>query len=295
MPVSMRSDAYEESSSANNSNLRVLRPAEMPGAARTFKLDSDGANAPENNDDPADREPTSDLLIGFVRGTRIATPDGERFVEELQPGDEVLDAEGRETHIAWIGCRRISFRELLDNPQLRPVRILAQALGPGCPARDILVSPHHRICLRGHRLELMFESPDVLVPAISLVDGERITHEMPESDLTYYHVLLADDELIWSEGMLSASQQPSCVAVMSMPVAERSALRTLFPGLVEGTAEHRANSLPTLRHFETNVALSCLESQSGGISPSFLAAWKSASNTAKSSAAMAARIPAISI
>lgn len=76
----------------------------------------------------------------FVTGTRIATPDGERRIEDLEPGDAVLCDDGKMTPVRWTGRKRICPQRLSRMPHLRPVRIGCGALGNGLPERDLLIS-----------------------------------------------------------------------------------------------------------------------------------------------------------
>ena len=124
----------------------------------------------------------------FARGTLIRTPDGERPVETLEPGDRVVLAAGGESEILWVGRRRLRI-DGLDRPELqRPIRIGAGTLGGGLPHRDLVVSPDHAMFLDG-----------VLVPAGLLVDGTRIRQENVET-IEYFHVELAAHDVILAEG-----------------------------------------------------------------------------------------------
>jgi hypothetical protein len=70
-----------------------------------------------------------------------------------------------------------------------PVRIAAGALGEGCPARDLFVSPEHMMCL-----------DDVLVPAEKLLNGTTITRCERIEVVQYFHVELPRHSVIYAEG-----------------------------------------------------------------------------------------------
>ncbi len=126
----------------------------------------------------------------FMPGTLVATPTGERLVEGLRAGDEVLTAEGMVAKVRWIGRQTFS-RHFGDPARTLPVRIRAGALGDGLPRRDLRVSPDHALMLDG-----------LLVQAGALVNGVTVLRddEVPES-FTYFHVELADHSLILAEGV----------------------------------------------------------------------------------------------
>jgi hypothetical protein len=125
----------------------------------------------------------------FCAGTNIRTPDGDAPVETLKIGDIVLTASGQAVPVRWIGINTVSTR-FADPLRVMPIRISAGALGENLPERDLLVSPDHAMFLGG-----------ILLQAGALVNGSSIAREarMPEI-FTYYHVELADHELILAEG-----------------------------------------------------------------------------------------------
>lgn len=70
---------------------------------------------------------------------------GEVAAGLLQPGDLLLARGGRPVPLAGIVRTVLDWRMLGLDPRLRPVRVAAGSLGPGLPARDLLLSPDLRI------------------------------------------------------------------------------------------------------------------------------------------------------
>jgi len=81
--------------------------------------------------------------------------------------------------ILGTSARTLAPEALAADPRQRPVRIGRGALGPGRPARDLYVSPQHRIWLRSKIAARMFGTAEVLVPAI-------------KPDVALFHVRKAD-------------------------------------------------------------------------------------------------------
>lgn len=128
-------------------------------------------------------------VVCFLPGTLIATPSGDRAIETLSIGDEVLTAAGRAAPVRWVGRQTIATR--FANPdRVLPVRIRAGALGDGLPVRDLLVSPAHALLV-----------DSILVNAGALVNGTTIRREddVPEV-FTYHNIELAEHDLILAEG-----------------------------------------------------------------------------------------------
>ena len=73
---------------------------------------------------------SASFTVCFFPGTFIATPSGERMVEELVSGDLVLVGESRVAPVKWTGRQTVS---TLFGPaeRLMPVRFAAGSLGGG--------------------------------------------------------------------------------------------------------------------------------------------------------------------
>ncbi|ODU62340.1 MAG: hypothetical protein ABS99_00895 [Acetobacteraceae bacterium SCN 69-10] len=78
---------------------------------------------------------------GFAAGTMVATASGRRNVELLDIGDEVLDATGTPRRVRWTVRIVLTAAHLTAQPEARPIRVRAGALGEGMPRRDLVVAP----------------------------------------------------------------------------------------------------------------------------------------------------------
>ncbi len=125
----------------------------------------------------------------YLRGTMIQTPSGQRPVETLQIGDLVATLDGSAQPVKWIGHRTYEAEFGGDAAFVRPVLFRAGSLGPNLPARDLRVSPQHAMLVDG-----------VLVPAAALVNDVTILRDTVTSDVEYFHIELANHELVFAEG-----------------------------------------------------------------------------------------------
>ncbi len=173
------------------------------------------------------------ILICVARGTLIATPDGDVPVEELHPGDLVLTADGRAEQIRWIASRHVSGEDLAADPTIRPIRISAGAFGDGRPARDLLVSPQHRVYLTGWQAELLFGAESVLVPAKGLVDDCAVGVDRMVEEVEYFHLLFDRHEVILTEGLPTESFFPGPHSLSELAGPARDEFLRLFPGFTE--------------------------------------------------------------
>lgn len=140
----------------------------------------------------------TDVSLGpppcYLAGTRIATPDGERRVEELRPGDRVTLAGGGHAPLIWVGERRLDPTTHPRAWEVLPIRIRRDALDTGLPRRDLLVSPDHALLLDG-----------VLVEAKRLVNGRTIIQEAGPRSVRYFHLELARHHILLAEGVAAES------------------------------------------------------------------------------------------
>jgi hypothetical protein len=124
----------------------------------------------------------------LLAGSLIATPTGERPVEDIRIGDLVLTADGDAVPVRWVG--RQSFITMFAGPAGVPVLISAGALGDNVPSRDLCVSADHAILIDGY-----------LICAQALVNGTTITTMAePPTQLDYYHLELDTHRIILANG-----------------------------------------------------------------------------------------------
>ena len=125
----------------------------------------------------------------FATGTRIAVPGGAVRVEALQTGDAVLTASGAVRPIVWIGRREVDIARHPEPDSVRPIRIQANAVAPGQPVDDLLLSPDHALLIDG-----------MLIGAHALVNGGSIAPETMDH-VGYWHVELETHDIILAEGV----------------------------------------------------------------------------------------------
>lgn len=194
------------------------------------------------------------IVICFSAGTMIATPDGEVPVEQLCVGDALCTWDGDVLPVRWIGRRHLSWWDLAVNPQLRPVRIFAGALGGGLPRTDLVVSPQHRVLLEGPKIDLWFGASRVLVAAKSLVDGGHAQFESQVDHVTYFHLLLDGHQILRANGAPAESLLLGDQACAALGQAQMREVEQIFPALATGIRPAAISREMALRTGEARVA-----------------------------------------
>jgi hypothetical protein len=166
----------------------------------------------------------------FTPGSMIATPRGERRVEDLQLGDRVITRDNGIQDIRWIGARVLQGAELTSAAHLKPILVHQGALGNGLPERDMMLSPNHRVLVANDKTALYFEDREVLVAAKHLTGLEGVA-PVEVSGVAYIHFMCAQHEVVLSDGAWSESYQPSDQSLKGIGSAQRNELFELFPEL----------------------------------------------------------------
>ena len=132
----------------------------------------------------------------LLRGTSVSTPVGERAVEDLQIGDQLLTLSGPMA-IKWIGYNKFAKEEGRAWPDsVMPIRVARFAIDEHSPHSDLYLSPLHCIFFN-----------EVLIPVKYLINGTSVAHgaHSEMSVIEYYHIDLGTHEVLYAEGALVES------------------------------------------------------------------------------------------
>ncbi len=162
----------------------------------------------------------------FAKDTLIRTQDGNIPVQDLAAGDMVETLDSGVQPVRWI-----SAAHLPRAGRHAPVKIKAGALGEQSPARDLFVSPNHRMVLGGHRAQALFGQLEVLVAAQDLLNDSTIRPTDSEAPVTYYHIMFDKHEVVFSNGAPSESFHPALVPVDHLAPSVRDEIFMIFPDL----------------------------------------------------------------
>lgn len=168
-------------------------------------------------------------VICFTPDTRLATPGGQRAIRQLRPGDIILTRDNGPQKVLWTGHRRMSGARLYAMPHLRPIRFRAGSMGLYRPDEDLLVSPQHRMLVKGRAAQALFNTPEVLVAAEHLTNDLTIMVDRVLREVTYVHVLLERHNIVWANGLETESFHPSNTALDMVEPIQREGLLNILP------------------------------------------------------------------
>jgi len=137
---------------------------------------------------------TINITPCYCPGTLIKTKLGQKKVEKLKIGDEVMNASGDARPIKWIGRRSYNGRFVMGRKDILPVCIKAGALDDNVPKRDLWISPNHAMFLGG-----------MLIEAKDLLNGVSIVQAKSVESVEYVHIELETHDVVIAEGAFAES------------------------------------------------------------------------------------------
>jgi Ca2+-binding RTX toxin-like protein len=202
--------------------------------------------------------------ICFVQGTLIETANGDIPVENLKVGDLVQTLDRGLQPLRWMGRRHLSARDLAENENMWPIRIRKDVINAGNGVDDLIVSPQHRILVASKVAQRMFDCAEVLIAAKQLlaIDGVDIANDF--EDVTYFHILFDQHEIVFANGVHSESLYLGQQALKCLSPEGREEIYTLFPEVASPTfmatscrpiIQNKQASQLALRHAKNNKPL----------------------------------------
>jgi hypothetical protein len=161
-------------------------------------------------------------LACFAAGTVIRTSLGPRPIETLTVGDMIDTHDHGQQTLRWIGQTSVA-----GDGEHAPIRFETGVIGND---EALLVSPNHRVLVGGSRVELLFGTDEVLVPAKALVNGRDVTRQ-PCKTVSYWHLMFDRHELVRSNGVWTESYFAFAAARTQETRGVADELAALFPGL----------------------------------------------------------------
>jgi len=195
--------------------------------------------------------------VCFCAGTGILTPAGYRPVEDLVDGDLVITAQNEIKPILWIGRTEFSVAEMQSDPNVRPIRIKANSISSAVPFADTYVSAQHRLVLEDPMAALLFDDYRVMVPAKHLV-GSIAEKVMPNSAVSYFHMLLDAHDMVVANGLVTESFQPSIRNYLGLPNAMKTSFNAVVPRDDIHNLFRRPDAMRTLKRYEADVLIASM-------------------------------------
>lgn len=192
-------------------------------------------------------------VICFTPGTMILKEDGLCPVEYLREGDKIQTKDNGAKEILWIGSRRITGARLYAMPHLAPVRLRRGALDRGIPDSGLLVSPDHRMVLKGPKAQELFNCTEVLVTARDLVNDDTVFIDRTLREVTYVHLMLESHQIVFANSVETESFHPASAAMSDIGTDSLERLYDRIPGLRNDPQAYGTYARRVLSNSETAI------------------------------------------
>lgn len=132
----------------------------------------------------------------YLKGTHIATPDGEVKIETLRAGDQVTTASGGVATVKWVGYRTLYRKSIpaAHAAKAFPILFKRDSIADNVPHRDLFLSPWHHVFFDG-----------MLVPAFALINDKTIVQQREMTKFQYFHLELESFDILLAEGVPAES------------------------------------------------------------------------------------------
>lgn len=160
----------------------------------------------------------------LAAGTLVLTSEGEKPIESIEIGDKIVDAFGQAHVVRWTGSESRTLTQL-DHARAHPaipILVPKNALGPGIPYQDTLMTRQHRIVIHDTKGERCFAKANWM-----LRHGCRIAEGL--SDITYHHLLFDTHIVLVSNGMESESLLLAPGSRKALGEAKWASISEIFP------------------------------------------------------------------
>ena len=141
---------------------------------------------------------TPAIKAGFVSCTTLLTRDGEKQVEFLSPGDQIITRDAGFVRLESIRRLRVV---------TRAISFAAGSLGHTRPDQDLILPAAQMVLIRDWRARALFGQNRALVCADSLVDGEFIC-DLGLQKMQLYQLQFETAHVVYAGGL-----ELSCMTV----------------------------------------------------------------------------------
>ncbi|WP_299842288.1 Hint domain-containing protein [uncultured Roseovarius sp.] len=184
------------------------------------------------------------FITCFGPRTRIQTPDGQKRVETIKPGQLVWTRDNGNLPVKWVGSTTVP-----GKGAFAPVVFAPNSIGN---VEELVVSPEHRIFVTSAMAEVLFGQPEVLIAAKHLcgLPGVSIREQ---DEIRYTHLMFDTHQIILSNGSLTESFFLSKNALAGVSSDQRQELLALFPSLDEGLDQFGDSAALTLKKSDATL------------------------------------------
>ena len=170
-----------------------------------------------------------DAFCAFSRGSILETDNGPIAIEDLLPGDKVVDIDGKVQIVQWKGSTTLNPGSVHSQQNnLHLTRVMADSFGMQRPATCMIAGPSARLLHTPVHLRAVAGNNRILTPVQEFVDGINVIETSPPTPVELFHICLARHTVIHVGGLDFESYHPGINAARDISHAMRSMFLNLF-------------------------------------------------------------------
>ncbi|MFC4667932.1 Hint domain-containing protein [Seohaeicola nanhaiensis] len=171
-----------------------------------------------------------DAFCAFSRGSLIETEHGPAAIEDIQPGERVITADGHVQPLLWKGSTVIvPGRPGPNGRNMRLTRIMADSFGMQRPYSFVLAGPSARLLGTPAHLRAEANGAPMLTPVQEFVDGNNVVETAPPTAVELFHICLKRHTTIRIGGLEFETYHPGPHAPRMISHSMRSLFFNMFP------------------------------------------------------------------
>jgi hypothetical protein len=223
-PVSTRSAQIQSN---------ILRPTDQPKRpAFTVRLADIAALRPDGSlfvdQIKVPAMPVFDAaLSAFGRGTLLQGPDCPVAIEDIQPGDQLITAQGNVSTVTWIGSASFSPAELGSRMPL--TRVMADSFGVGRPDSFLTLGAAARMLKTPAHLRAGTSKTPLMTHARDFIDGTNVIDVTPPTPLRLFHLALDQHGAVMASGLEVEAFHPGLHPTRNLSHTLRIVYMAMFP------------------------------------------------------------------
>ncbi|WP_298973857.1 Hint domain-containing protein [uncultured Roseobacter sp.] len=168
-----------------------------------------------------------EAFSAFAHGTNLQSDKGPIAIEDLQPGDRLLTADGGSSEISWIGSSTFMPS---DKGNFTPLtRIMADSFGVSRPDSFLSLGPAARLLQTPAHLRSEVGEKRVFTPARAFVDGVNVIEVTPPTPIRMFHVCLQRHAAVIAGGLEIETYHPGANPMRLLSHTLRTVFMSVFP------------------------------------------------------------------
>ncbi len=166
-------------------------------------------------------------FAGFAQGTIFQAERGYMAIEDIQPGDMLMTADGTTEQVTWIGSATFSPNDLGDRMHL--TRVMADSFGMNRPESFISLGSAARVLQAPAHLRGNIDAGRMMTPAHRFLDGVNVIEVMPPTPMRLFHIGMRRHTALIASGLEVESYHPGSTPIGDLSNTLRDVFQSMFP------------------------------------------------------------------